>query len=91
MPPLSSARIDPSPPEELCSLEVRRTAAGTIDVPDDPLATEELAGLASSRTAPLGEAPPTEGDLPEPRPEWMPAPKGAAAAEPAVEAPVWRA
>ena len=71
-------------------MAARRTAVGTIDVPDDPLATEELAGLAPSRMAPLGEATPTEDNLPEPR-EWMPAPKGAAAAEPPVEAPVWRA
>jgi hypothetical protein len=91
MPPPSSARTDPSPPEELRCAEARRTTAGTVDFPGDPLATELPAGLAPSRMAPLGEAPPTEGDPPEPRPEWMPAPKGAAAAEPAVEVPVLRA
>jgi hypothetical protein len=91
MPPPSSARTDPPPLEELRSAEARSTAVGTVDVPGDPLAGEVLADLAPSRMAPLGEAPPTEGDPPEPRPEWMPAPKGAAAAGPAVEVPVLRA
>jgi len=91
MPPPSSARIDPPPPEELRSAEARRTAVGTVDVPSDPLTGEVFADLAPSRVAPLGEASPTEGDPPEPLPEWMPAPKGAVAAEPAVEVPVLRA